>query len=168
MALFADISELQLYLETDLPEEVIETYMRDAEDAIVARWGPNFEDLDLPLTRYLRGGYYALFSVPGNIVEIREGDTVLGPTDYRLLAVGVLERLPVGRKWASRVEVDYSPPDTTEARRRALVQLVNLAIEYSPWGQQRIGDVAEGNPVVYADERKRIIESIATARIVVA
>lgn len=160
MPLFADVAELRTYLETDLPDGVLTSYWDDAERSIVQRYGWSIEDSPTRVT-VLRGGTTLLLAVPEQIVEIKEGSTVLVPgTDYEAVIPTRLTRLPAGSKWADYVTVEYTPFDDTDLRRRVVVQLVKLAIEYNALESEKVGDYT-ADMLDYSDERARILESLS-------
>lgn len=167
--LFQNPAEVRTFIETDLPDPVLQTYMDDAEALIVRRYGPNAADLAAPLTRVMLGGLSVLYNVPAGVTEIREGTTVLvAGVDYRVVSGGYLERLPLTKLWATRVEVDYQPEDDTESRRRVAIDLCKLAIEYTGLDTERIGDYSYTRQRQYVDERRRILSSLRSPGLVVA
>jgi hypothetical protein len=165
LPVFPNIDELRQYVDTDLPDEVLETYALDADAAIVDRYGPNFEDVTEPITIIVKGGFPLLVGLPqsSTIDEIREDGVVLvAGTDYQVFPWQV-ERLPLGRYWAKRVEVDVLPLDDTEQRKRVAAQLIQLNLIHGQATTRRVGDLQVSGLSMGDDfnqERERILRSL--------
>lgn len=101
---------------------------------------------------------------------------VLDDNDWRAWGTGrSLQRLATGTHphtlWAPSIEVSYVPLDDTPQRDEITIKLVQLSLEYEGVLERRVGDTQTvhgirstgsggGSPLVYADERDRLINSL--------
>jgi hypothetical protein len=173
VSLFPTVDELRQYIETDLPDQVLAAYSAEADAAIVARYGSHSADITPPLIKFMYGGDSVLLHVPEVVSAIHENGVLLvAGTDYRKRQDHVYERLPLGHFWGEddpdfEVEVRYAPLNDTEARKRILVQLVKLTMDYNGLKTERVGDYGSES-LDFEAERRRIFKSLRYLKPVVA
>ncbi len=159
------VNEIAAHIEHDLSNDAIQLLIDDAEEEVIARFGAHAAQ-----TEILEGGGPYLFprrpiSAITTITEtVEQTDTVLVASDYEVQNNGwMIKRLTTGtngqRIWAPEVEVIYTPVLSWDSRRRVIIDLVKLAIQYKGLRTETIGDRDEsfGN---YIEERAAILETL--------
>lgn len=165
MATTPTVDEIQALFETDLDDPSIQILI-DAEDAeVVSRFGAHATQTD-----DLLGGEVFLFlsrpaSSIGAVTEyIGDTGTALAANDYQLRNGGwAVERLTTGTNgratWGDRASVTFTP--AADARRkRVIIDLVKLAIQFSGLSSQRVGDEAHTLDDYHA-QREAILQTLA-------
>jgi hypothetical protein len=162
-------------IETDLSDAELQRLIDEANEEIIARYGPH-ADSTAPITVSVRGGGRVIdlirpidtdedivvteYSTAGFIVG--ESGTLLGADDYRVRNGGrTLDRLSGGysTRWGGTVEITYTPVNDGNQRQEVTIKLVALAIEYGPYEKRTVGDVSTDH-VDYAKEREKLIGSL--------
>jgi len=148
-----DADGLRLHVETDLTDPALEQLIADADADIVNRFGPHATDGEITVT--LRGGYRELlptrpiaqvttvteYTGSENVAEVA---TVLAADDYRIDRNGFeLTRLGGGTNprstWGFRVTLLYHPVNDDDVRRRVMIDLCKLAIQFQGLASERVG-----------------------------
>ena len=102
-----------------------------------------------------------------SVTEIVGADeTVLAANDYALrYSDRAIERLTAGTNgrtcWADRVRVVYAPSADLSRRKRVLIDLVKLAVEYNAVRQESTGSHSR-TMVDYQQEREAILSTLLT------
>lgn len=170
--------------ETDISDPGVQALIDTAEGDIIARYGP-YRDADdpEPITEDKIGNCRRIFVArpvdPDEAVTVTEtaGTAVmeLADDDYQTWNGRWFERLHTGTnpkwEWAPKVTIAYVPIDDTVARSEVAIKLVILSIEYEGVIERDVGDVRTthglrsasggGSPLVYVDERQRLLETLA-------
>lgn len=165
------VEEFRTFAETALEDDPLQVFLDAAEAEIVRSAGPGGQ------TTELFGGGLRIISLsrPADSIDsitetIYTTVDTLAADDYLLYPGGYLiERLQTGTngrwRWWGRVAVTYTPADEEALRKAIQVDLVKLALSYSPgltsttigsWTeqyQQAIG--------AHADERDSILARLA-------
>lgn len=163
-------AELRTHVETDLPDAAIQRLLDSAEATIVdAAGAPGKRTEHFTAMGHPHGRDTILtLSLPvdsiDSVVE-RESpqnstSVTLSANDYLVRGRRELIRLTDGdnprRYWAPDVQVTYMRVADTDARVRAQIDLVKLAIQYAGVESERYGDVQIGHGSLTAgDERVR-------------
>jgi hypothetical protein len=158
--------EFAAHFEHDLSSAAVLRLIDDAEDEINKRYGNSMSQID-----YLDGGDRLLFllrpasEVSSVVTTIGETDTTLAADDFRLRYNGAaLEREVGGTNgralWEPDVVVTYTPESDLKRRKRVIIDLVKLSIQYDGVKSSRAGDQSMVG-MDYQDERERLLSSLA-------
>lgn len=174
-------AELRAHVETDRSDDALALLIADAEAALIARHGPNYPgpvslqrsqaDLMLvsPSILYLERPIESIASVTEFWGDpLGETETVLDPTDYRLLYGGrALERIGNAANprwsWGHRVLISYAPVDDTAQRTRVCIDLVKLALRYEARRSETAGDHSETALDDYTAERASLLDELGAS-----
>ena len=152
-------AEFRTHYETDLPDEAVQLLL-DAEDSeIVRRAGPH-SGANVTQTFYPAPGQDFLYlpQVASAISTVVEDGSTLVSTDFALHHGGVLlER--ANASWRTPVEVTYTPLAEVERRKKVLVELGKLAINYNALRSESVGDYS-ATSVDYIQEREMILSQL--------
>lgn len=177
------------HVETDLGDTAIERLIRDAFAAISTRHRISFTEEvasgDIQASFEFAESAFAIVDggteiimlpqssrLLGGIAEIGEWDDAtetfiaLESSDWQQWSARQIRRNfngdipPQGLGWASRVQVEYEV-DMTIAE-RVVIDLVQLAIQYSALSSERAGDYSASN-VEYQKERERLLSELMPA-----
>ncbi len=164
-----DVSEIFEHVETDLSAEALDRLIDDAEQEIIAQYGAHdsqVEEISLTCNTSMLFPTRPVVSVT-SIVEIVSGtETTLATDDYALRGGGwMIERLNTGTNlkasWARRVRVDYVPVDDSARRKRVIIDLVRLALQYNALKSEVIGDY-ESTSENYQDARLSLMSALSS------
>jgi len=162
-------AEVREHVETDISDPALSRLINDAEAEIIRRYGDHTTEIE----KIFGGGHFIVLSRPADtitsITEILWG--VFGGTTLDLAADDYqvwpdkrrIERLSDGTNprpiWGDVIEVDYTPVDESAQRKRVVIDLVKLALEYRGVKSEGIGDykVTLGE---YEDERRKILNRL--------
>ncbi len=158
------VAELRQHLETDLSDQALQRLLDDADESVVRLYGPHPPG---PVEEHHVGGvmYVFLRQRAANIISVFETvrgvTTVLASNDYRVLGGGrYLERLTSGDHprvfWGDFVTVTFEPWDDRAQRRRVIIDLVRLALEYNALESVDVGDYSSRS-LDYQRERRRLL-----------
>jgi len=160
-----DLTTLRTFVETDLADAPLQVILTAADEDLTLAVGPDTADVQ---TVDMEGERFLFLPRPVSaIASIKETvgttTTTLATNDWKLWGDKQIERLSTGTNpadgWCGRVEVSYTPADLNR-RNRALVQLVQLALDYRPGGKsESIGDHSRTQADVDS-ERARIINGV--------
>lgn len=160
------------YMESDVSGAQIQRLIDDADNEVVRVAGSH---PTATRSEQLVGGEVLLFlpAPAASITSVTEHlenylggtTTVLASDDYRLWFDGrALQRLSDGTnsatRWGSRIDVVYTPVDDIAQRRKVILDLVQLGLQYQPGVQsERIGDYSHSNND-YLVERNNILKRV--------
>lgn len=146
------VGEFREHVTTALGDDALQRLL-DAAEAEIVRFVGDSGTGAVTDIRDGRGRFVTLSRPAASITSITEAhwstDTVLAADDYLLHPSGlVIERLPGGTHsrshWHGRVTVVYVPVDDEAIRIAVQLDLVNLALNYSPGaGMEVIGSWTE-------------------------
>jgi len=165
------VEELQEHVETDLGPAALQRLLDDADAEIVRLYGPHGGPGDevMEFVRPAPGSKYITVSRPVSAVteiveRVGDTETVLATDDYRVIDNGyTIDRLPSGTHarsdWAPVVILTYESAADVPRRKRVLIDLVRLAIQYTGLQSQGIGDY-RATALEYEDERSKILERL--------
>lgn len=134
-------------IESDLSDEALHAFAKDAVAAIAARgYGPQ-----AGIVHYVDGWgqrYIPLSPPAATVTTVTEGGIAVtaGANGYRIRDGGAtLERLASGyaSAWSGPVVVTYDAAAADDRYDRVVVDLVKLALEFSGLDSRRDGDYAE-------------------------
>jgi len=166
----ATIAEVRNHVETDLVDIALQQLIDDAELEIDVRIGEVDEQIDEieneePFPSLIFPSR-KVSSVTSIIEEIGDDITTLEDDDFRLRQGGAaIERLSTGTNprstWGEIITVEYEPIDDTARRKRVIIDLVKLAVNYNALDSERIGDYSATSKK-YEDERAALINRLAS------
>lgn len=176
-ATLLDIDDVQLHVETDLDDDALQRLM-DAEEAeIVTRFGSHgaADGTGPTVTRRVPGG--DLFAFLGQrSVSITQVDETIGSSsgettttlsadDYQSWDDGrSLRRLNDGTNardlWGKFMDITFVGFDDRDRRKRVLIDLVKLSVQYEAAKSSKIGDVSVSF-TDYQKERESILSTMA-------
>lgn len=169
------VDELRKHVNSDLVDDALQRLLDAAEEAIVDRAGAPGARTEIV------GGGSRFISVARPISAVTsvteawlETSTTLSADDYLIRSGDLLiERLNTGtnprRTWYGDVTVVYTPVDDTETREAVQIDLVKLALAYSPlltgqqigsWSEQYAANSAWNN----LEERESILSRLSHGR----
>ena len=154
------LAEVREHLETDLSDEALERLVDAADYDIIAVAGPH----DGARTVELNGNSCELL-MPWPVFSIASVEESYHFSDYETVSADDYSLAYNGRVlihktgWKPRVKVEYTPQATNAKRVTALLQLVALLIEYSPFSNQSDGVYSQSR-LTYASERNRMLNSV--------
>jgi hypothetical protein len=161
-----ELATLRAFVETDLADASLQALLDAAEEDMRGALGP---DATMVEERYMSGERYFNLARPTKVVSsITETDasgasTTLAVSDYRIEQERMrLERLDLSTSanpksgWAGQVKVTYVPNDLAR-RNRALVQLVQLEVDFRPGSKSESNGDHSRTSQDYDAERDRII-----------
>lgn len=180
----AIIDRVKQRTETDLTDDEIQLIIDEANNEVIQRYGPHPDPAN-PITVTLEGDRERLVlaraidtSEPIVITEFYDwfaigGETtyVLVPTDYRIIEPynttimrwwGGNSTYP-SRRWAHRVDIEYTPVNDGDQREEVIIKIVILTIQYDAFKQQTIGDFS-GQTNDYNDERNKLLNTLSPRR----
>lgn len=170
-------AEAITHVETDLVEAAVQRLL-DAEEAeIVVRFGAHgaADGTGPTVTRRILGDERLIFlgqrsasitSIDETVITVNgETTTTLSADDYQSWDEGrALRRLNDGTNardlWGSYVDVVFVAEDDRDRRKRVLIDLVKLAVQYEAAKSSKIGDVSVTFPD-YQKEREAILSTLA-------
>lgn len=166
------INQIKQHVETDLGRDAIQRLIDDAEAEIVRHFGPH-GDSSNPITEDCEGGGEFIFlsrpydSLTSVTERESEEDTVLETDDYRsYYGRRALKRQSSGTngrtRWADDVRVVYTADDR-DRRRRVMVDLLRLEIQYSGLKSEKSGNYSESQ-VEYEAEKTKILNRLVQER----
>jgi hypothetical protein len=161
------LAQVREHVETGLTDDALGRLIADATEEVEGRWGTDVERtvvLECYSHRLLR-----LFRPALSIASITEqrspystGVLLVLDTDYSMRPGGrLVERMVT--TWGERVTVVYTPIPEISLRDRMVIDLVQLAVQYSALSKEVIGDYTseQGN---YTEARERILAGAANRR----
>jgi len=154
-------SELETHLETDLPDAALQRVLDAAERKIIDVAGANpgtsiTEQFTFPgfpsgqtRTLYPARKFASITSIDER-EYFDETATTLSANDYETVGGRRIVRLHEGDNsrllWAPIVDVTYTPIDDSALRRAVQVDLCKIALNFSGYSNERIGDVNLSSP----------------------
>jgi len=170
-------TEVRARIETDLPDAEIQRAIDAEEAAIIDLFGAHTANI-VETRRPGEGDERLTTSRPiSAVVSITEtytatyGETTttLAASDYAVEGRRTIRRKIGGTyprtEWAPLVTITYTPTADTARRSLALMDLVHLAITYSPTSQETVGDVRTQTGDRDAD-RAKILRRLDTGRLI--
>ncbi len=162
------VAELRQHLETDLSDQALQRLLDDADAAVVRHYGPH--PPGPAVETHIGGSKYVFLRQQAAAVQsitetVRGVTTVLASNDYRVLGGGrYLERLTSGPNprvyWGDFVTVTFEPYDDRPQRRRVIIDLVRLALEYNALDSVDVGDYS-ARSLDYQRERRRLLAELS-------
>lgn len=138
------VTQIREHVETDLSNDALQRLIDSEDGEITRRFGAPTTQ-----TETLKGGESYVFlsrlvtSITSVTEEVDETTTTLAVDDYDLWWNQALERDADGTNgrstWGDKVTVVYVPQTTTPQRTLLLIQLVQLAVQYSGVQSASIG-----------------------------
>lgn len=162
MATLLSVDEVRQHIETDLADPALTRLVEDADAEIIARLG----DI-ATATETADGTGHDLFplnrkcsAVSSVVMRIGQTDYPLGADDYAIVRDGRWLQRRSGSVvpelvWHGIITVVYTPADDTASRKRLLVNLVMLSVQYDGTKTQNIGD-ANATQFDYMQERENL------------
>jgi hypothetical protein len=128
-------AQLRQVVTTALDDADLAAVIADEEAELVRRLGPH-GDGATSLTLTVRGGGRTLFlpRIPVVVEEVSEGGAAV--SSWGVLPGGELVR--ASGDWAALVTVTLIPEDDRPARRRALIELVRIALEQTAFIEESV------------------------------
>jgi len=157
------ISEVRALVQTSRNDAQIQTLIERVEADVVAYAGAHYVDTETSVTEVLDGSLRNLYLQRrvASITSVTEDDAILTSADYRLWAgQGRLERLPVGSRWGSVVEVAYVPADDTPRRKEVIIELVRLMLERTAMKAENVAGEYSYTAPDWETERARILRRL--------
>jgi hypothetical protein len=166
-----DLALLREHFGTGPSDDVLETALDAALEAIDSRYGP----AAATAREYLRpfGQWVRLGRRASAVTSVLEGGETVASGDYALWPGGLyLRRLDANddpTAWTGWVDVTYTPLSEAGERDRVTIALVDLdlnrhtgltGITVGPWSEQYASD-----PDSYATARKAVLDSMRPARV---
>lgn len=158
------VAELRQHLETDLTDQALQRLLDDADAEVVRRYGPHAPGP--AVETHLGGNKYIFLRQRATAIQsvsetVRGVTTVLTSSDYRVLGGGrYLERLTSGPNprvyWGDFITVTFEPYDDRPQRRRVIIDLVRLALEYNALESVDVGDYS-ARSLDYQRERRKLL-----------
>jgi len=182
-----DTPMLRESIETDATDLELQRLIDDADEAIVARFGPHEGDENntgqLTEELYSEGGLYLFpnrqIDTIGSVTEYGQAPfenpdvgIALETSDYQIIHGGrTLERLVTGANpmdyWGPRVVVEYVPIGQLARRKRVALDLCKLALTYKGLIKtEQAGDYRSGGamtPDAYQAERNALLSELQPA-----
>lgn len=162
------VAELRQHLETDLSDQALQRLLDDADAEVVRRYGPH--PPGPAVETHVGGNKYVFLRQRAAAIQsvtetVRNVTTVLSSDDYRVLGGGrYLERLTSGPNprvyWGDFVTVTFEPYDDRPQRRRVIIDLVRLALEYNALESVDVGDYSASS-LDYQRERRRLLAELS-------
>ena len=162
------LTTLRTFIETDLADAALQVILGAADEDLTLAVGPDAADVQ---TEDMEGERFLFLDRPASVISgitetIGTTVTTLVASDWKLWPnMTQIERLATGTnpsdRWWGRVEVSYTPADLNR-RNRALVQLVQLDLDYRFGAtSEAIGDHNRSQRA-YDEERVKIISGART------
>lgn len=156
------VAEIREHIETDLTTDALTRLLDDADAEIIDRLGALATETEVfeaegLLRLVLRRKAQSITSAKETILET---DYTLASNDYSLLSDGyTLERRQGTNephiRWRGIATIVYVPKDETARRKRLLVDLVKLIVQYDARASKSLGDYSVQNRD-YAKEREAL------------
>ena len=154
-------------VETDLAPSAIQILIDDAEQEMVSRFGPELTQVET-----LEGNAEFIFpSRPvATVTSIEESDRnadfTLVASDYRIMNNGrQIQRRPDGVnglwRWRPLVKITYVPVNDAARRKRVMIDLCRLAVQYNALANESAGDYSATSRE-YQQEREQILQTLET------
>lgn len=149
----------------DAPDHVLQDLIDEADEAITLRFGPH-PVAGQTIISTLKGGESKVFlKTPIDIAAtpapvITEDGTLLTADDYRVWYDGrVIDRWE--GTWGDVVVIQYVSVANRMQRKGAAIRLVKLALVFSGYKLEKLGDV-ELTPHDYGKSRREILRSLTS------
>lgn len=164
MTSLVSVDEAQALLNSSLSETDLQAVIDRAEAEITARIGEPQNDggtVQIAKTLGGEGGELFLPSEIASVVSIVEDGATLTSDEYQIWGGGVLERLPPGAGWGSRIVVTYKPADDRPRRKTAIIDLVRLDLNRTALQAESVAGEYSYTASDWEVERKRILKRLA-------
>lgn len=165
------VQEVTAIVETDLDSTAIQRLI-DAEDAeVTIHYGSHTTQVDdLVGNRHLIFPSRPVGTMTSVVESIGNTDRTLDSSDYRIKSNGSwLERRNDGANprhdWGDQIRLTYTPVVDDARRKRVIIDLVRLAIQYDAMKSVKEGDFTE-TTADYQEERLRILSTLSTGQAV--
>ncbi len=178
MARILTVADLQEHIESDLGETALQRLIDDADQAVVDKFGPHGDALNTVTDDIETDEQLYLFPKrqASSIVGVTEYTSptltrTLVASDFRLVHGGkALKRLTTGvtpsTVWGWRAEVEYFvSTEQNVRRRRVVIDLVRLEMQYTGIVTERAGDYSVTNVHDYQQERERLMNDLGGVRV---
>lgn len=162
------VAELRQHVESDLGDPALQRLLSDAYSVVRERAGST----DPVTSRYVGNGDSVIWlggrvaAVP--LTSVTENGTVLVEgTSYRVLYEGRgIERIdPVtlrARAWGADVTVVYNRADDDARRKRVVIDLCKLALQFDGTQSNSVGDWSQTNPE-YQRAREQVLRGLVAS-----
>ena len=162
-----NLEQVRDVVKTDISDEMLQVYVDAAEGDILRFAGPHGTTVthSKPL-QATRSTYVLLPRRAKEILSVEIDDGAIEPDEYQVEHQGLAVRIWFNRpySWSTasyarfnwQVSITYTAEDDRPQRRRALLQLVRLAVQEDGLANERVGDYSRTS-VNYGKERRRIL-----------
>lgn len=161
------VTEVRDHVEADINDTALGRLVDNADQEIIDRLGALATQ-----TWVDQGGRLILHlprkatSITSAVERLLETDYTLAASDYELLGDGYQVQRKQGsgypyQNWRGRVTIVFVPSDETVARKKLLVDLVKLDVQYDALRGSSLGDVSRTN-LDHAAERNALFQQLMT------